>query len=40
MRKHVLAIALVASVVGLAFCSGEEDASPAVVRGMDHLRNS
>ncbi len=32
MRKHVLAIALVASVVGLASCSGGEDASPAVVR--------
>ena len=32
MRKHVLAIALVASVVGLASCSGDEDASPAVVR--------
>jgi hypothetical protein len=30
MRQHVLAIALVASVVGLASCSGDE--SPAVVR--------
>jgi len=32
MGKHVLAITLVASIVGLAPCSGDEDASAAVAR--------
>jgi hypothetical protein len=32
MRKHVLAVALFASVVGLASCSGNEGGSPAVAR--------
>jgi len=32
MRKHILAIALVASVVGLAFSSSAEDTSSAVAR--------
>ena len=32
MRKHILAIALVASVMGLAFSSSAEDTSPAVAR--------
>src|SRR5262249_44868331 len=32
MRKHILAIGLIASVVGLASCSGAEDATPAVAR--------
>jgi Putative metallopeptidase len=32
MRKHVLAIALIASVTGLASCSDDKDASPAVTR--------
>jgi Putative metallopeptidase len=32
MRKHLLVIAFVASVVGLAACSGDEDASAAMAR--------
>ena len=38
MRKHVLAIALVASLMGLASCSGDDDASPIVARGHGRVK--
>jgi hypothetical protein len=38
MRKHVLALALVASLLGLASCSGDENASSTVARGDDRVK--
>src|SRR6266480_7373451 len=38
MRKHVLAIALVASLLQLVSCSGDEEAKPAVARGNGRVK--
>jgi hypothetical protein len=38
MRKHVLAIVLVASLLGLAACSGDEEASSTMARGHGRVK--